>query len=155
MNLPRGLWFLMVSFAVFLYAEFMFAEAALATQTVPVEQCPKNYPATGVVLTKIPLGWRGDVVGQLENRSVGIFEGPPEQLGELVPQERQIHGRLVARYDHLSGVQKDDYWMVCSYGMLGEIRLYHRLPHGIKRCVVQYRKNLAPNNYLVDRIDCD
>ena len=66
--------------------------------------------------------------------------GPPDTLGDLVPDgERRGKGTVSTVYD-LDGFFKEGKWMQCFYGEYSQLTLSRRMPDATKTCTITYRK---------------
>lgn len=135
----------------------VFCSLAAQGTPLPVEnipQCPLKYPADGMLLTKVPQGWRGQVDYKFDLQHASVIEGAPEERGELIPYEQKVKGGVEADYNDLDVNTKYEKWLSCGYGKLGEIKLYKRLPPGIKRCTMKYKPDVTPKSYILESINC-
>lgn len=124
-----------------------------AKQEIP--QCPQSYPVDGVVLTKVPSGWRSDVRARFDLQSASVVEGEPEGQGELVPEViEKKGGDSVAIYRDLNTNPKYEAWLSCNYGYSGEIRMFRKLPSGVHSCTMKYKYDKAFKMASVDTYSC-
>lgn len=119
-----------------------------------IPQCPASYPVDGIHLNKIPSGWAAEVQGRFDLVSAAVIEGPPQRQGELVPFSQKIKGGSLAVYNDLDVDERFEKWLACNYGHYGEIRLYQRLPKGIKRCTMKYKVDPATKLASLDGYSC-
>lgn len=125
--------------------------AAQNAQKVPV--CPSSYPLDGVVLTKTPHDWSGEVYAGFDLESVTVST-EPTHLGELIPTSGPGKGGgSIVLYDGLDSAPKER-WLGCVYGYGGVIRLYQRLPSTIKRCQVNYARIKGSKDLSIESYQC-
>lgn len=132
-----------------LFAPLLFISAAQATEL----QCPEHYPAQDIELPA-PQGWSGRVDGGARLIGAGVLVGKPEDKGQLRGQDRKTKDGYEIRYAGLNDFQEPlQKWAFCSYGLGGELRLFHRMPDDTDECLVKHKRNRAPAIPTV-RITC-
>jgi len=131
-------------------------QTAIAASTPKVPVCPKSYPLDGVVLTKVPEGWEGEVNERLALQSASIAVGDPTYQNEIIPTEsKKVRDGSEVIYDDLVGFPKQR-WLVCGYGMTSIVKLYQKLGPGIKRCTMQYSPSHARTKVQsLDQYHCE
>jgi hypothetical protein len=132
------------------------ARISIARTSSDVSSCPDEYPRDGIVLTKIPQGWTGEVDERLLLQSAGITVGAPSYENEIIPtQSRKTRNGSEVIYDDLIGFPKQR-WIMCGYGPTNNVKLYRKLEPGVNRCTMHYAVMHAGTK--VERLDgyrCD
>jgi hypothetical protein len=120
---------------------------------VPV--CPPEIPLRDIAV-KWPDGWEGEVPGKYSLHAVGVIQGTEaNHEGDILPESKKHKGKLVVYYAGLDGFANPR-WLSCSYGNNSGLRLYKRLPAGIKECVIRYEETYgSPGSYDLESYHCE
>lgn len=117
--------------------------------------CPQSYPVEGIILTKVPSGWRSDVRARFDLQSASVVEGDPERQGELVPEVvEKKGGDSIAIYHDINSNPKYEAWLSCNYGYGGEIRMFKKLPSIIHTCTMKYKYDKTFKMASIDTYSC-
>jgi hypothetical protein len=100
--------------------------------------CPQAVAVTQALAAPQP-GWTAGLDKlPMEVASISVFEGPPEELADLIPDD----GKDAAdtRSDIWNLPQSDrGYWLVCHYSST-TVTLARQLPATVTRCEAVYEK---------------
>lgn len=120
-----------------------------------VPACPHEIPLQDIAV-KWPDGWEGEVPGKYGLHAVGVIQGTEaNHEGDILPETKKHKGKLVVYYSGLDGFANPR-WLSCSYGNHSDLRLYKRLPSGIKECVIRYEETYgSPGSYDLESYRCE
>jgi hypothetical protein len=85
--------------------------------------------------------------------SVTIFDGPPQELASLVPDQTHVKGRVLASWQLTPNAGRQ-YWLACGYSGT-RITLARALPGEIRSCSVTYDPKVTLDGLpSIERIAC-
>jgi len=85
--------------------------------------------------------------------SVTLFDGPPQELASLVPDETKVKGRVLASWQ-LTPNPGRQYWLACGYSGT-RITLARALPKDLRTCSVTYDPAVTLDGLpSIERIAC-
>lgn len=135
-------------FLVFLSAGFFVRPAGALTLT-----CPEKM-TTEQKVVNAPKSWK---VGKSQFSpilsGVGIYDGPPDQLADLVPNNAEASDGYWIWFLNLDSPR--DYWLECRYSRT-TVTLSMPLPKGLVSCKATYDKDIhVDGNPAIKAITCE
>lgn len=131
---------------------FIFGLSLTASARAGELSCPSRL-VTDQKIKPTPKGWAvGKSPFSPVLSGVGIYDGPPEDMADLVPDNVESDDTFSEWT--LDANNKRAYWLECRYAYTN-LTLSQALPKGIKNCRVTYDKTVrVSGDWLIKSIQC-
>lgn len=126
------------TFGLLAYGLVVAVSACLPLAVLADVGCPMKVEVKQALAAQQP-GWTAGLdTLPTEAAGVSVFEGPPEEMADLVPDDGKEAAN--SRSD-IWNLPKSDrgYWLVCRYANT-TVTLAHQLPASVTRCEAVYEK---------------
>jgi len=118
-------------------AAILLGLALAAPARAEVAECPRFYPAQQLAIdgAQRPAS-SGGFVARAALSGAGMFTGEIGGQGELIGERREVKGGMDAKFGFADGDQR---WLVCTYGVGGEITWWKQMDARSTSCALQVR----------------